>query len=489
MQLLKTAFACTSIISILYVIYGLTGNASSPQTTVKPNFTVLYNLGSTPGNPQNPVTPGVLVEGRDGSIYTTSPAGGANGNGTIFKFTPAGTLTVLYSFDGAHGAAPQGGLTLGTDGNFYGTTIQGGSAGYGTVFKITPAGSLTVLYNFTNGTDGGQPYAAPIQAADGNFYGTTTSGGEAAFGTIYQITPVGKLTTIHAFTGSYTNAMAPLLQGNDRNLYGTTFYGGSYNVGSIFRVSPSGTFTSLYTFNETNGGQPFAALIQGTDGNFYGTTSLGSTHSSGLIFQLMPSGVLNKLYAFGTIPGDGAWPYASLIQASDGNLYGATAAGGIGDGYGTIFEFQLSPQPAYSLLIPFTPNLGENPQVPLLQHTNGVLYGLTNYGGTGNQGTIYSLNLQLPPFARLISTSGQVGSTVEILGQGFTNATAISFGGKVGTVTSQSGTYLTSTVPAGALTGPVTLTTGSNILTTTQVFRVTPKMTSFAPTSGPQGKM
>jgi uncharacterized repeat protein (TIGR03803 family) len=188
------------------------------------NFSVLYNFGTKSGDPYNPQNAGVVARGRDGNLYTTAPRGGTSGSGTVFKITPGGTLTVVYSFDGAHGETPYGGLTLGTDGNFYGTTYYGGASNHGTVFKVTPSGSLTLLYSFTNGTDGAFPSAPPIQGADGNFYGTT----------------------------------AQYIDGGP---------------GSLYKITRSGKFTTLYTFDVTHGSEPYAPLVQGTDGNFYGTTT------------------------------------------------------------------------------------------------------------------------------------------------------------------------------------------------------------------------
>src|SRR5579884_3129414 len=140
--------------------------AAWPQT-----FSVLYNFGSNSGSPANPGP--TIAQGRDGNLYSTASSGGSLGNGAVFRITPSGKLTVLYNFDGTHGAIPVGGLTLGTDGNFYGTTFYGGATDNGTIFKISPGGQLKVLYSFTGGSDGFLPYAAPIEGADGNFYGTT----------------------------------------------------------------------------------------------------------------------------------------------------------------------------------------------------------------------------------------------------------------------------------------------------------------------------
>ena len=139
-------------------------------------YSDLYNFGDASGDPLNPQYSGIIAQGRDGKLYSTTPAGGGAGLGTVFNITAQGAMSVLYNFDGTHGKFPYGGLTLGTDGNFYGTTSVGGSTNLGVIFKITPAGALTVLHTFASG-DGITPYAPPIQAADGNFYGTTAFGG------------------------------------------------------------------------------------------------------------------------------------------------------------------------------------------------------------------------------------------------------------------------------------------------------------------------
>src|ERR1700690_852105 len=163
-------------------------------------FSVLYNFGTKTGDPNTPASSGIIAQGRDGNLYSTSAAGGANNMGAVFKITPRGTLTVLYSFDGTHGSSPVGGLTLGTDGNFYGTAQQGGTLGRGNFLKIPPAGTLTVLYNFgTQAADGFLPSAPPIEGTDGNFYGTTQNGGTSSKGIVYKITSSGTFTKLYSF--------------------------------------------------------------------------------------------------------------------------------------------------------------------------------------------------------------------------------------------------------------------------------------------------
>jgi uncharacterized repeat protein (TIGR03803 family) len=244
-----------------------------------------------------------LVQATDGNLYGTTSNGGAND--TVFKITPTGTLTTLYSFcsqTGCRDGFEPAGLVQATDGNFYGTTFLGGAfccsfddLGYGTVFKITPGGTLTTLYTFCSQsgcTDGVGPNAV-IQATDGNFYGTTNSGGanEGGQGTVFKITPGGTLTTVYNFCSqSYcTDGAIPtarLVQGTDGNLYGTTSQGGGLgNYGTAFKITPGGTLTTLHRFDAADGKNPSAGLVQGTDGNFYGTTSYGAYGNWGTVFS------------------------------------------------------------------------------------------------------------------------------------------------------------------------------------------------------------
>jgi uncharacterized repeat protein (TIGR03803 family) len=142
---------------------------AEPATT----YTVLHNLGSAPRDPRWPYLD-VFAQARDGNLYTTSSGGGANNQGTVFRLTPGGQVTVLHSFNANDGSQPYGGLTLGTDGSLYGTTIAGGPLGRGTIFKITTSGVFTLLHSFDESKQEGEaPKAPPIQGRDGNFYGTT----------------------------------------------------------------------------------------------------------------------------------------------------------------------------------------------------------------------------------------------------------------------------------------------------------------------------
>jgi uncharacterized repeat protein (TIGR03803 family) len=469
-------------------------------------FSVLYNFGSNSGDPSKPAYSGIIAQGRDGNLYSTAPAGGTC-CGALFQITPAGKLKVIHNFTGSSndGAFPQGGVTLGTDGNFYGTTYEGGSVTAGAVFKVTPRGAATTLYSFTGGSDGAYPYAPPVEGNDGNFYGTTTEGGNtkvcnSGCGTIYKITPAGALTTLHQFDITHGYApYGPLVLGTDGNFYGTTLDGTSANAGVIFKISPAGKFTLLFSFDNTHGENPFAGLVHGADGNFYGTTINGGSTGAGVVFKITPGGKLTVLHNMnGTT--DGARPYGGLVLASDGNFYGANANGGTvnsncADGCGTVFK--ITPKGAYSVLDKFDFTTGATPEITPFQHTSGVIYGDSQIGGTGDMspctaglcGVFYSWkSTSLPAFVSLLPYSGKVGKTVEFLGQGFVSGkTTVSFNGTTAKPTVVSSTYLTAAVPNGAKTGSVSVTTSGVTLTSNRIFRVTPQITSFKPTSGTVG--
>lgn len=279
-----------------------------------------------------------VIQGTDGNLYGTTDWGGTNGgNGTVFKITPAGTLTSLYSFTGGFdGFYPNGGLTQASDGNFYGTTYYGGTNNQGTVFKITPTGTFTPLYSFA-GADGLMPFAGLVQARNGALYGTTQFGGtNNSLGTIFKITTNGVLTVIHHFanTGDGAGPTASLIQGTDGALYGTSAGARqpTATYGTIFKLTPQDTLVTLYTFSGSEGSQP-NGLLQATDGNFYGTTQYGSWQAYGIIFVMTPAGVLTTLHTFASVRSadgtfiDGAEPCGGVAQGNNGNLYGTTSAG------------------------------------------------------------------------------------------------------------------------------------------------------------------
>jgi uncharacterized repeat protein (TIGR03803 family) len=289
---------------------------------------------------------GALVQDSSGNFYGTTFKGGGSNLGTVFKITANGTETVLHSFGAANdGQKPNAGLTLGRDGNFYGTTSYGGVNGVGTVFKITPSGTESVLYSFgATGTDAARPGTALALGNDGNFYGTTVGGGALGWGTVFKITPTGVETVLHSFTLGLDGALpyAALALGADGNFYGTTTFGGANNLGAVFKMTPTGSLTPLYGFaGGSDGANPQATLVQAGDGNFYGTTTGGDTATDyGTVFKITPSGTETVIYNF-TNTGDGAAAQAGLTIGTDTSFYGTTTSGGA-HGVGTVFK--LTPQ-------------------------------------------------------------------------------------------------------------------------------------------------
>ena len=454
----------------------LCASGSLPAQT----FTTLTSFNFTDGD--YPVE--VPVQATNGKLYGTTMEGGVNvcigdvthssphgkdiGCGTVFEITPSGTLTTLYNFCSqsgcADGSGPSAGLVQGSDGNLYGTTRGGGANGYGTVFKITPSGTLTTLHSF-NGTDGsGNSAAALVQGADGNFYGTTESGGANGPGTVFKITPSGTLTTLHSFDGTDGAEPNGLAQGSDGNFYGTTYTGGdiaNQPLGTVFKITPSGTLTTLHDFNGADGASPAAGLVQGTNGNFYGTTSV-------TFFEITPSGTLTTLHSFNGTDSSGE-SAAGLVQGADGNFYGITKTGGA-NGYGTVFK--ITPTGALTMLHSFDETDGQDAGPGLVQDTNGNFYGTTALGGASDYGTVFSLAVGLGPFVETEPASGEVGSAINILGTNLTGATSVTFNGTAAKFTVVSSSEITTTVPAGATTGEVKVVTPSGTLSSNVSFQV-----------------
>jgi uncharacterized repeat protein (TIGR03803 family) len=442
-----------------------------------------------------------VVQGTDGNLYGTTEYGGSNNGcgggddcGTVFKITTSGTLTSLYSFCAAShctdGSVPTSGLVQGTDGNFYGTTIYGGANNSGTVFKITPTGTLTTLYSFScsaNGCpNGAGPAAGLVQGTDGNFYGTTPGGGAYGGGTVFKISPAGTLSTLYSFCAQNgcpdgDGSIASLVQGTDGNFYGTTYEGGTNHGGTVFKITPTGTLTTLYSFcvqgvgSCSDGELPAAGLVQATDGNFYGTTQIGGTNGSGTVFKISPAGSLTTLYSFCTQGNctDGSLPYAGLVQATDGNFYGTTKLGGT-ENSGTVFK--ISPAGSLTTLYSFCTQNGcldgILPLDGLVQATDANLYGTTYEAGANNVGTVFRLSTGLAPFVVAQPTVGVIGTPVTILGTNLTGATNLTFNGTPATIITNTGSAITTTVPAGATTGTVQVTVGGNNLISNTDFQV-----------------
>jgi uncharacterized repeat protein (TIGR03803 family) len=426
-------------------LYGTTsgGGASSAGTVFKldasGNETVLYGFkGGTDG--ENPDA-GIALDAA-GNIYGTTNWGGATSSGIVFKVTPAGTETVLYSFTGgADGRTPYGGVIMDPAGNLYGTTWGGGATGAGTVFKVDATGHETVLYSFTGGADGGDPMAGLLLDSAGNLYGTTVDGGLENGGVVFKVNPGGQETVLYTFQSGadgfqpYTNViMDPagnlygtangpggtpgvvyristsghftvlysFLGGADGsdpgdvvrdaagNLYGTTYFGGSANVGLVYKLDTGGNKTTLYDFpGGVGGAQPSASLFIDQAGNVYGTTLYGGIGNIGIVYKLDSGGHETPLYSF-PYEGDGASPNGGLAIDAAGNLYGIAGNGGPSNA-GIVYK--IDPAGNETVLYSFTGGAdGGLPSANVTLDSAGNLYGTTSHGGTANAGTVFQLD-------------------------------------------------------------------------------------------------
>jgi uncharacterized repeat protein (TIGR03803 family) len=437
-----------------------------------------------------------LVQATNGDFYGTTYYGGAADQGAVFEITPAGKLTRLYSFCSqagcADGASPGGALLQATNGDFYGTTTTGGAYDAGTVFEITPAGTLTTLYSFCQQpgcADGQDTTAGLVQATNGSFYGTTLAGGAYDGGTAFEITPAGTLTTLYSFCSQRSLSCADgrlpfagLVQATNGNFYGTTLEGGAYDGGTAFEITPAGKLVTLATFDGTDGYFP-SSLVQATNGNFYGTTINGGAYGGGTVFEITPAGNLTTLASF-----DGYYYPGDLVQATDGNFYGTAGASGSGgdcpvdSGCGAVFE--ITPAGTLTTLYSFCSQKrcadGTFAGAGLVQATDGNLYGTTALGGAPSDdckhgcGTVFGLSVGLGPFVKTNPTSGTAGTKVIILGNDLTGTTSVTFDGMAARfAVNSTGTAIATSVPIGATTGNVEVTTPSGTLTSNVPFNVT----------------
>lgn len=359
---------------------------------------LVYSFAGGTADGANPW--GSLMQASDGNLYGETESGGASNHGVVFKVTPGGVESVLHSFAGgtADGAHPQGGLIQASDGNFYGVTDLGGASGNGVVYRITPDGTESALYSFAGGTaDGANPTSTLLQGSDGNFYGLTITGGANNAGTLFKITPSGTESILDSFIGnaSAVSGGASVIQGSDGNLYCLISSGGAGGKGAFYRITLSGGMTLLYSFagGPADGESPSGTPIQATDGNFYGATSAGGPSGiDGVVFEITPSGAETVLYSFAGGTTDGDDPQSGgPIQANDGNFYGVTTGGGASN-YGVVYK--LTPSGVETVLHSFSGGTTDGAYTydNIIQASDGTLYGVTYSGGASGNGAIFEIN-------------------------------------------------------------------------------------------------
>lgn len=367
--------------------------------SIAQTYTMLGAFDGTNGQSSN----APLVQGVDGNFYGTTMFGGTGGDphslctkscGTVFQVTPSGQITSLYSFCSqaacADGAEPFTGLTLSTNRKLYGTTLVGSPGG--TIFEIGPNGKLTTLYRFcsmTNCADGAGPQSSMVQGIDGSLYGTANGSGAHGGGTVFRITTTGTFSVLYNFCSQANCADGKFPMGNltlspTGDIVGTTSLGGANGLGTVFEVSLAGQLTTLYSFPKAIviGGNVANGVILGTDGSYYGTTFAGGKTDEGTVFRLMQSGQV-RAYSFCSQPAcaDGDEPTSALVQGTDGNFYGTTQEPA------TTYKgniFQITPAGVFTSLYDFCSvscTDGENPSAGLVQGTDGNFYGVTGAGG------------------------------------------------------------------------------------------------------------
>jgi uncharacterized repeat protein (TIGR03803 family) len=452
-------------------------------------LTTLVNFNAINGS--DPPLSSPLVQGTDGNVYGVAYSGGVHNSGTLFRLTAAEDFTTLYSFCSQPNCSDGNGpvsLIQAANGNFYGVTSFGGASnscngyGCGTIFEITPGGKLTTLYSFcvqSGCLDGTQPVGL-VQATNGNFYGVTTSGSPNN-STVFELTSAGTFTTLHTFcteTGcpDGTFPIANLVQASNKNLYGSTELGGTYNAGTLFVITPAGKLTTLYNFTLPK--QSFTwqpnTMIQGADGNLYGSTAAGGSQDVGIVFRLTPDGNTTLLHNFCPCK-TGDSPASALVQGSDGNFYGVTSAAGLAGYAGSVYE--ITPTGTFSTVYQFCSRyecLDGEEGGALIQATDGGFYGTTLVGGAGGDGTVFRLSTGLEPFVAARPGFGSAGQVVTILGTSLTGTTTVTFNGIASAFKVMSNTFIKAKVPSGATTGPIVVTTPGGMLTSNVAFQISP---------------
>jgi uncharacterized repeat protein (TIGR03803 family) len=439
-------------------------------TPLHAQYKAIFSFGAY-GNPSCPETENI-AQSPGGNLVSTNFSSCSN---NVSENPPAAyeigyqgaNFTMLQEFT-APFAWPLGGLTLGTDQRYHGTINAAGSRNHGAVYRLSPSGAIVYEHDFEGGADGGYPATAPTQGADGAFYGTTNGASSDYAGTVYKIDTSEHYSVLHLFTtADGRGPTVQLVQGADMNFYGTTASGGANGLGTFYRISPTGDFSVLHDFTSAEGGSA-GSLMLASDGNFYGVNLGNNNTDNGGVLKITPSGTVSVFYTFAGGQG-GSEPSGGLVEATDGNFYGTLNQEGAGGG-GTIYR--LTPAGVFTKLHDFWVASGIYPEGTPLQHTSGKLYGFAYAGGDNNKGVIWEYDPGLAPFVTFLNVYGEAGAKVDILGQYFDSSSVVLFNGVPALNPVIQSTYIEATVPVGATTGYITVTTSKGILTSNKPFVV-----------------
>lgn len=424
-------------------------------------------------NGNNGSSPNAVVQGTDGNFYGAAFSGGAFGQGDVFRATPTGEITAIYSFSCTAASCYVNdpfSMILGSDGSLYGVSLYGGkSPGQGSIFRVTLDGKFSGVYAFPQHV--GENPNSIAQSSDGNLFGTAANGGEYGHGTFFRISTTGELKGLHAFCSqpNCLDGAFPLsaIQGRDGNFYGTTVQGGAHGAGAIYELTAAGNYRVLYSFCSLrycdDGGDPLS-IVQDNDGNFFGAGyGDGGFQKFGTVFEFTAAHQFRVLHSFNPLV-DGGDPSAGVTLGNDGNVYGVNLYGKNSDG--TIYE--STPDGDFSLLYTFNGN--GDPTSPLFQGTDGNFYGTTDpYRGNG---AFFRLSNNLSPLVKTVPVAGKVGQSVIILGNNLTGSTGVTFNGVAAEFKVESDTYIKATVPKGATTGMVSVDTPAGTLNSNPQFVV-----------------
>jgi uncharacterized repeat protein (TIGR03803 family) len=375
-------------------------------------FTLLYSFNLQSAN-ENVF--GSLIESTPGVFLGMTNVGGNLGRGTIFRFdTLTRTHAVRHHFDSYNrGQKPYGNLTASSNGKFYGLTREGGAFNLGTLFEYDPfTGDYVKWHDFDGAATGAHPHGELTEAGNGKLYGLTYDGGTANDGVLFEFDPSnGSFSKKHDFTGTAgRKPFGSLLLASNAKLYGMTWQGGTNNWGVLFEYDLTTYSAKVYFNNSSQGRNPEGSLIQASDGNLYGLARYGGTSDQGTLFEYnIATATLTSKFSFGSISSKGQQPTGDLIQANDGKLYGMTTVGG-SSGMGTIFSFEL-PGLTHSVLHNFNGTAtGSFPYGSLLESSDGKIYGLTREGGANNLGVLFSLGIGSKSFTKKLDLDASSGS-------------------------------------------------------------------------------